>query len=150
MALNQCPDIILDDLSVFRNLVIVSTAIPDSFGGIARGIDEIPRHDWLFYKALLAALPNGMRRPVYGDYTIVHPEFTPMDMRMIKPAGKIVYTTAETWATCKGGAFRDNREQMHDHCKTIVKQPRIPIPWSRLLLWRRLHCQVRRTAGRYE
>ena len=110
----------LGDLSVFRNLVMVSTAIPKSFGGIAKGIDKIPRHDWLFYKALLAALPNGMRHPVYGDYTVVHPEFTFMDMRVIKPAGKIVYTTAETWATCKGGAFPNNRGQMHDHCKTIV------------------------------
>ena len=106
-----------DDLSIFRNMVLISTAFPER---IARGIDEIPRHDWLFYKNLLATLPNGMRRPVYGDYTVVHPEFTAMDMRMIKPASKIVYTTAETWATCKGNAFRDNREQMHDHCETIV------------------------------
>ena len=28
-----------------------------------------------------------MRRPVFGDYTIVHPEFKPVDMRKIKPAG---------------------------------------------------------------
>ena len=110
-----------DDLSGFRNMVLISTAFPER---IVRGIDEIPRHDWLFYKNLLATLPNGMRRPVYGDYTVVHPEFTPMDMRIIKPAGKIVYTTAETWATCKGSAFRDNPKQMHDHCETIVNDPK--------------------------
>ena len=112
------------DLSAFRNLVMVSTAIPKSSRGIAKGIDKIPRHDWLFYKALLDALPNGMRHPVYGDYTVVHPEFIAMDMRVIKPPGKIVYTTAETWATCKGGAFPTNREQMHDHCETIVNNPK--------------------------
>lgn len=112
----------LGDLWNFRNLVIISTAIPKSSGEIAKGIDKIPRHDWLFYKALLATLPKGMRRPVFGDYTVVHPEFIPMDMRKIKAAGKILYSTEEAWATCKGGAFRDNREQMHDHCKTIVNK----------------------------
>ena len=110
----------LGDLPDFRNLVIISTAFPKSFGEIAKGNDKIPRHDWLFYKTLIATLPNGMRRPVFGDYTVVHPEFTPRDMRVIKPAGKIVYSTEENWATCKGGAFRDNPKQMHDHCKTIV------------------------------
>ena len=114
----------LGDLSLFRNLVIVSTAIFKNSRNIAKGIDEIPRHDWLFYKTLLATLPNGTRYPVYGDYTVVHPEFTFMDMRMIKPAGKIVYTTEESWVTCKGGAFRDNPRQMHDHCKTIVNNHR--------------------------
>ena len=63
----------LGDLSDFRNLVIISTAFPRSFGEIAKGNDKIPRHDWLFYKTLLATLPNGMRRPVFGDYTVVHP-----------------------------------------------------------------------------
>ena len=110
----------LGDLWDFRNFVIISTAIPKSFGDIAKGMDKIPRHDWLFYKTLLATLPKGMRRPVFGDYTVVHPEFTPMDMRKIKPAGKILYSTEDTWTTCKGGAFRDNPKQMHDHCKIIM------------------------------
>lgn len=114
----------LRDLSAYRNFVIVSTAYPESFGQIAKGIDIIPRHDWLFYKVLLTSLPSSMRCPNYGDYTIVHPEFNlNMDMRMIKPAGKIAYTTPTTWHTCKGRAFRDDREQMYDHCKKIVTDP---------------------------
>lgn len=61
-----------------------------------------------------------MRRPNYGDYTIVHPDFKALDMRMIKAAGKLVYTTAGDWEVRKGGAFNDNRSQMHDHCASIV------------------------------
>lgn len=110
------------DLTVYRNLVLASTAIPDSFKDVAKDSDEIPRHDWLFYQALLRALPRDMRRPVYGDYTIVHPDFVALDMRKIKAAGKVIYTTAETWATRKGGAFRDDREQMHTHCDAIVTE----------------------------
>lgn len=110
----------MGDLTQFRNLVLVSTAIPESFADVAKGTDQIPRHDWLFYQTLLTALPSGMRRPTYGDYTIVHPKFVARDMRMIKAAGKVIYTTPESWATRKGGAFYSNGTQMHTHCEQIV------------------------------
>lgn len=113
----------LGNLNQLRNFVLLGTAIPESFAQIAKGSDEIPRHDWLFFKTLISSMPVGMRRPIYGDHTIVHPEFTAMDMRKVKAAGKIVYTTPNTWATRKGVAFRDNPGQMHDHCKHIVTDP---------------------------
>ncbi len=71
-------------------------------------------------QTLLGKLPPGMRQPNFGDYTIVHPEFAPVDMRKIKSAGKLVYTTSTAWEIRKGGAFRDNPGQMHDHCASIV------------------------------
>ena len=43
-----------------------------------------------------------------------------MDMRKIKSAGKLVYTTSTAWEVRKGGAFRGNERQMHDHCASIV------------------------------
>ncbi len=112
-------------LSEFRNFILVSSAIPDSSQRIAKGIDEIPRHDWMFYKFLCSELPSEVRSPIYGDYTTVYPKFkADMDMRIIRPAGKIIYTTPSSWATCKGGAFRDDRNQMIEHCKTIVTHPK--------------------------
>jgi hypothetical protein len=111
----------LGDLDAFRNLILIGTAIPETFGGIAKGEDEIPRHDWNFYRALIATMPGKMRRPNFGDYTIVHPNFTPVDMRKIKSAGKVVYTTPLSWEVRKGGAFRDNPGQMHGHCASIVR-----------------------------
>lgn len=113
----------LGNLYEVRNFILLGTAIPESFAQLARGTDEIPRHDWLFFKELMNAMPAGMRRPIYGDHTIVHPEFTAVDMRKVKAAGKIVYTTPETWATRKGGAFRDNPTQMHKHCAEVVRDP---------------------------
>lgn len=110
----------LGNLSAYRNLVLVGTSIPETFKDIAKGTDQIPRHDWMFYCALRAKLRKEMRCPNFGDYTIVHPDFTPIDMRLIKAAGKIVYTTPDSWFVTKGGAFRDNPAQMHDHCATIV------------------------------
>jgi Beta protein len=113
----------LSDLDLFRNFVLIGTAIPETFKDIAKGFDEIPRHDWLFYQTLIAQLPAGMRRPNFGDYTVVHPEFAPVDMRKIKSAGKVIYTTPRNWTVHKGGAFRDNPAQMHDHCADLVKRP---------------------------
>lgn len=113
----------LGNLYEVRNFVLLGTAIRESFSQLAKGSDEIPRHDWLFFKELMTAIPTGMRRPIYGDHTIVHPEFVAMDMRKVRAAGKIVYTTAETWATRKGGAFRDDPGQMHTHCAEVVKDP---------------------------
>ena len=110
----------LGDLHAFRNFVVIGTAIPGTFKDVAKGADQLPRHDWLFYQALLGKIPAGMRQPNYGDYTIVHPEFAPVDMRKIKSAGKLVYTTSATWEVRKGGAFRDNPGQMHDHSASIV------------------------------
>lgn len=108
------------DLSIYRNVVLIGTAMPPSLKDVAKGRDEIPRHDWMFYQQLIKMVPAGMRTPIYGDYTIVHPTFTATDMRMIKPAGKVVYTTQEAWAVYKGGSFRDKPDQMHDHCAAIV------------------------------
>lgn len=35
-------------------------------------------------------------------------------------AGKLVYTAPTVWEVRKGGAFRDNPGQMHDHCASIL------------------------------
>lgn len=115
----------LGDTQAFRNFVLLGTAIPESFGPLAKGTDELPRHDWLFYKFLLERLPTAMRRPIYGDHTIVHPSFTAaIDFRTIKPPSKIVYTTDSTWAVRKGGAFQSDPDQMHEHCSVITRDPR--------------------------
>jgi len=110
----------LGDLYAFRNFVVIGTAMPKTFKDVAKGADQLPRHDWLFYQALLGKMPARMRQPNFGDYTIVHPEFKALDMRMIKAAGKLVYTTAAAWEVRKGRAFNDNRAQMHGHCASIV------------------------------
>ena len=110
----------LGDLHAFRNFVMIGTAIPETFKDVAKGADQLPRHDWLFYRVLLSRMPAGMRQPNYGDFTIVHPEFKALDMRMIRAAGKLVYTTPGAWEVRKGGSFNDNRAQMHSHCASIV------------------------------
>ena len=110
----------LGNLHDFRNFILMGTAFPKTFTDIGKGADQIPRNDWHFYRNLLSEMPSYMRRPNFGDYTIVHPEFKAIDMRIVKPAGKIIYTTSDNWEVRKGDSFRGNPQQMHDHCASIV------------------------------
>jgi hypothetical protein len=110
----------LGDLNAFRSFVLFGSAYPESVALDKPGGD-LPRHDWLFYRRFVSKLPEGARVPNFGDYTIVNPEFTPRDMRKIKSGGKVVYTEPANWHVRKGGSFRDNPAQMHDHCQYIVK-----------------------------
>ena len=73
-------------------------------------------------QACVAGSPKGMRSPMFGDYATVNPGFTAkMDMRMVNPAGKIVYATTGRWLVRKGGAFRGNEKQMHKLSDEVVK-----------------------------
>jgi len=109
----------LSNLEQFRSFTILGTAFPESIAG--KIPNAIARHDWLFYKVFVTSLPAGFRKPMFGDYTTVNPSFkADIDYRMIKPAGKVVYTTPDSWVVEKGGAFRDNPKQMHGHCKRII------------------------------
>lgn len=108
------------DLHSFRNFIVIGTAIPKSFKNVAKGEDQLARHDWEFYRTLVRKIPADIRQPNYGDYTIVHPEFAPVDMRKIKSAAKLVYTTPTVWEVRKGGAFLGNPGQMHEQCASIV------------------------------
>ena len=101
------------DLAAFRNLVLIGSAFPESMSAVAKGSGELLRHDWLFYRVLTGKLLPEMRRPVYGDHTIVHPRFAAtMDMRMARPAGKVVYTKSKAWGIRKG----DPSSQTVDRC----------------------------------
>ena len=109
----------MGDVSLYRSLVLLGTAYPESVKLDKPG-GELPRHDWLFFEALMSKLDKGARRPNFGDYTIVHPKFEALDFRKIKSSGKVVYALKGKWHIRKGGAFTLNRAQMHDHCDFIV------------------------------
>lgn len=102
----------------FRSFTIAGMSL--NLSEIRKPGDEPTRHEWLLYQQLLKEL-SGIRKPAFGDYTIETPEFISQDMRLLNPAGKIVYTTENTWLVPKGSSFRDNREQMIAHCKTIIE-----------------------------
>jgi hypothetical protein len=109
----------LGDATKYRSLAIVSTAYPESFA-ITKPGGSFVRHEWQLYRALVAELSDSGIVPSFGDYGMERPEFPSLDMRVIKPGGKVVYTTPTDWLIRKGSAFRDNPEQMRQHCRDIL------------------------------
>ena len=109
----------LGDLHRFRNYCVIGTGFPESMAGVPKGASKIPKQHWLLYKQAVGALTESDRVPCFGDYTITHPDFVAMDMRMVKPAGKIIYAINDAWHIQKGGSFRDDQAQMHTHSQNI-------------------------------
>jgi hypothetical protein len=105
-----------------RSLTLAGTAFPPSMGSIKTRITEIKRSEWLVYKAVCAALPPAMRRPMFGDYAIAGPERVSIDMRKVKPAASVRYATHDIWLVAKGSNVRDNGfGQFRDLCKEITE-----------------------------
>lgn len=105
------------DLKQYRSFAFAATSL--QLSSIKNPGGEVIRHEWQLYKQLATDL-NGVRIPSFGDYSIETPAFSELDMRQIKPAGKIVYTSNDVWYVAKGTAFRGNESQMTKHCKSIV------------------------------
>lgn len=109
----------LQNLNNFRSLVIAGTSL--KMNEISAPGNLTIRHEWLVYKNLIATCrENNQRICTFGDYAIESPEFLSLDMRLIKPAGKIVYTAGDNWYVTKGTAFRGNESQMIDQCKRVI------------------------------
>ncbi|NOY73685.1 MAG: hypothetical protein GXP14_15190 [Gammaproteobacteria bacterium] len=104
-------------LDSFRSLIVVATSI--NISDVKPPGDVIQRHEWSLYKALVDELGED-NAPMYGDYCIELPGYSSLDMRFIKPAGKVVYATEDSWFIRKGGAFRGNEHQMIRHCKDVI------------------------------
>lgn len=110
----------------WRSFTIIGTSFPQSMSEVTKGIEYIPRYEWLLYKALIASLlETGGRLPTFGDYTITHPNLLEMDLRKIKPSANIRYTIDEEWCIVKGASVRvpGGYDQFHSLCNTLIKLP---------------------------
>ena len=101
-----------------RSLIFVGTSL--KLVSVKKPGATQKRHEWALYPLLRTEIEKVAYAPSFGDYTIESPSFISMDMRKMKPAGKIVYTIVDSWLVPKGGAFRKNEIQMIDHCKAII------------------------------
>ncbi|GAB59013.1 beta family protein [Rheinheimera nanhaiensis] len=107
----------ISDIPYFKSFTIVSHSL--NLSTVKPPGGSLIRHEWELYKCLTHELKN-IRVPNYSDFTIETPDFISQDMRLLKPAGKVVYTTDRTWEVVKGKQFRGNEVQMISHCKSIA------------------------------
>jgi hypothetical protein len=110
-------------LKDWATFTLLGTSFPASMGALTKGAHELPRHEWIAYKAILShEIPFG-RVPTFGDYCIAHPAVVTGDMRLIKPAASIRYTINDRWLVIKGSAFRKNPQQVCTFSKNLVASP---------------------------
>lgn len=97
-------------LSQWRTFTFLGTSFPESMGKVNTGEEVVPRYEWQLYKLLITACHGeGLRMPTFGDYAVSHPSVTQLDMRRIRPAAKIRYTTEDGWYVVKGRNVREDR-----------------------------------------
>ncbi|MEX0964830.1 MAG: beta family protein [Pseudohongiellaceae bacterium] len=108
----------LGNVMQWRSLTIAGTSL--DMQKVNKPGGEFDRHEWLLYKEILNSPLGQLRRPTFGDYTIESPDFSDIDFRFVKPAGKLIYLYDEFWLIRKGGSFRDDSSQMFGHCQFIV------------------------------
>lgn len=123
-GLAQLLVIVLSRSDVFnaaRSLTIVATAFPASMAEVAAPIAFVCRQEWELYRALIALIPSGQRRPAFGDYCIAAPDLFQGDMRLIKPSATVRYATNGGWVIAKGPNVRDNGfSQYRQRCESVV------------------------------
>ncbi len=112
----------LSFLEKFRSFIIIGNSFPESFKTIQKPGIDIPRNEWIFYQSLTSNLSKDKRRPTFGDYCFETPKFQKekFDFRVMKPAGRLIYTLADKWIVRKGKAFIGNEDQQIEHCNHIL------------------------------
>lgn len=104
-----------------RSLIVIGTSFPASMGDIKGPAQIVPRHEWMLYKALIADLPAGFRKPSFGDYAISSTDIPGGDMRLLKPSATVRYAVDDAWLITKGNNVRDNGfGQYRDRCGDVI------------------------------
>lgn len=87
-----------------RSVTLLATSFPDTLANMASPVQRFVRHEWVLFKAVVAALPPGVRRPIFGDYGIAAITFAEGDMRFMRGSPNVRYTIDDGWiiARAKG------------------------------------------------
>jgi Beta protein len=110
-------------LNQWRTFTLIGTSFPASMGSVKQNTQLLDRSEWLLYKVLIPDLKKArLRLPTFGDYAINHPSVPKLDMRMVKPAATIRYTTDDAWFIVKGSNVRGEKGfgQYKTHCETLL------------------------------
>jgi hypothetical protein len=111
-------------LNRWRTFTIVGTSYPATVAGLATPFQDIPRQEWIAYRALVHRLGSESRIPTFGDYAVAHPDPVELDMRIIKPFAKLRYTFNDRWHIGKGATVRTHGFGQYQRlCQELTAQP---------------------------
>lgn len=105
-------------ISAWRSVIVTASSFPKSMGAAVSINKErtLDRSEWLGWKKLYELGKKLERLPVYGDYSIAHPEiFDDIDPRYMPLYGGIRYTLEDQWLLIRGDDLRKKGfGQFHD------------------------------------
>jgi len=89
-----------------NNIIFTCCALPSSISEVVKTEHTavLLRSEKAFFEIIKSAIPDA----IYGDYTIVSPEYTdiPIELFSRVSAPKIIYTCDDNYFMARGGAFR--------------------------------------------
>lgn len=108
----------IPDITSFKSLYVVGTSL--DLSKVKKPGDVQTREDWIFYQNLYMAIGTNFKNLGFGDYNVETPEFLSLDMRLMNPAAKIVYSRDNSWHIFKGTSFRKDTSQMKGLCIRVI------------------------------
>lgn len=112
-------------LDRWRTFTLASGAFPAQLGAMPRLVpSRFPRVDWNLWRAVVAELPAGVRRPSFGDYAIAHPDVAEFDPRTVNVPIALRYTTPGHFLVMKAGSFKkEGGKPFRELCARLVGMP---------------------------
>ena len=95
------------NLNEWRNVVVLASSFPYTLSDVSKNSRaKIPRREWLSWKKLCEKRDRIGRLPIYGDYSIAHPDLVEIDPRVMNMSAAIRYSTPEDWLILKGESVK--------------------------------------------
>jgi hypothetical protein len=111
----------ISNIKNFRTLVFSATAFPSNPSFSSGGVNYLPRSEWNAWLNLRDE-QTLRRKPLFGDYTIVHPDFPDdINYKFVKIAPKIKYTADSQWLYIRGEA--GDWPGFQNVCSILIQQP---------------------------
>jgi len=105
----------------WKDFILLGTSFPETMAVVKKGGELFVRQEWKLYKILIQYLKKAkLRLPTFSDYGISHPNVANVDMRLVKPAATIRYTTNEAWYIVKGKNVRDNDSKQYCQLSELI------------------------------
>jgi len=93
-------------INKWRTLILSSSTFPIDLSNIKRDtVAKLPRLEWHNW---MNALENSniVRKPIFSDYPIAHPDIKDLDFRMITTSASIRYSDYNSWIVVKGRSIK--------------------------------------------
>lgn len=97
----------IPDLTSWRNVIVLASSFPHTLRGMDKNSRvKIPRREWKSWLRLKEKSDRIGRLPIFGDYSIAHPELVEVDPRIMNMSAAIRYSTPDDWLILKGESVK--------------------------------------------